>query len=297
MIEEIAPAKVNLFLHVGPVRRDGLHALESLFVFAEDGDIVRAAPAPDLQLAVTGPEAGALSPFPIESNLVWRAACALRQAAGVRAGAALTLDKRLPVAAGVGGGSADAAAALRALRRLWRLDIGDDALRNIAFRLGADVPACLDKRPVFVSGAGEIMRAGPSLPPLWLLLVNPRAAMPTGPVFRAFDRRHPAPPAPAPALAVSIRGYDSLANYLSKTKNDLEPFAVQRESSIATVIETIKNAPGSIAARMSGSGATAFGLFSSRAACERAGRRAAASGWWVMASMIAQGRNRARSAP
>lgn len=294
MIErEIAPAKINLFLHVGGVRADGLHALESLFVFADDGDIVSAAPAADLSLDITGPFAGALAGFPLESNLVWRAAIALRKAAGVASGAALTLDKRLPVASGIGGGSSDAAAALRALMRLWRVDIGAAELRKLAFSLGADVPACLDRRPVFVSGAGEIIRPGPSLPPLWVCLVNPGVEIATGPVFAAFDRRHPDPPPPPRAAATILESYDALRSYLKNTGNSLEPIACDRESIVEVVRNFIAGCPGCLLARMSGSGATLFGLFASREAARRAARRASALGWWSMAAGVRECRSAA----
>lgn len=284
MIErEIAPAKINLLLHVGGVRADGLHALESLFVFADDGDVVSAAPAADISLKIIGPFAGALAGFPVESNLVWRAAIALKKAAGVNSGAALTLDKRLPVASGIGGGSSDAAAALRALMRLWRVEIGEAELRKLAFSLGADVPACLDGRPVFVSGAGEIIRPGPGLPPLWACLVNPRVEIATGPIFAAFDRRYPDPPAPARAAATFIESYDALQNYLKKTGNSLEAIACERETVVAVVRSFISGCPGCLLARMSGSGATLFGLFASREAARRAAQRASAQGWWSMA--------------
>ena len=288
-ITEIAPAKVNLFLHVGPVRRDRLHALESLFVFTDDGDRVSAAPARDISLAITGPFARELAPFPIESNLVWRAAHALKAAAGVSEGAALTLDKRLPIASGIGGGSADAAAALRALCALWKLDISEPALHAIAFRLGADVPACLGARPVFVSGAGEKIESGPRLPPLWAVLVNPLVEMPTGPIFRAFDKRYPSPPAPDAARTVAIATYADLRDYLQNTRNDLEPFAAARQSSIAAVSEFIAECPGALLARMSGSGATVFGLFTSAESALRASRRARSKGWWSMSARVASG--------
>lgn len=287
--EEIAPAKINLYLHVGPRRADSLHAIESLFIFADDGDKITASAAPEISLDIAGPFAGALAGAPRQSNLVWRAAAGLKAAAGVDRGAALRLEKRLPVAAGIGGGSSDAAAALRALCRLWRVDIGETALKGLAFGLGADVPACLARRPVFVSGAGEEMDEGPSLPPLWVCLVNPGAPMATSPVFAAFDRRFPAPPAPRRAPATGLRSYGELCDYLKETRNDLEPFACERERSIAAVRSFLAECPGCLVARMSGSGATVFGLFASREAAGRAARRGAALGWWSMAARVESG--------
>lgn len=289
MIEEIAPAKINLFLHVGPVREDGLHEIASLFVFADDGDRISVSLARDLSLKITGPFAEALAPFPIESNLVWRAADALRAEGRVSDGAEITLDKRLPIASGIGGGSADAAAALRALVRLWKLDIGEAALRRIAFSLGADVPACLALRPVYVTGAGEKVEAGPRLPPVWIALVNPRVETPTGPIFRAFDAANPNPAKPLLDARKAIADYTGLAAYLGPARNDLEPHAVNRQSVIGAARDFLAECPGCLLARMSGSGATVFGLFGSAAAAERASRQAAARGWWAMAARLASG--------
>lgn len=285
MIAESAPAKVNLYLHVGPVRRDGLHDLASLFVFAQEGDVIRVEPAKTLSLAVAGPFAHVLKDLPPEKNLVFRAATLLADRCGVKVGAAITLEKNLPVAAGVGGGSADAAAALRALQRLWRADIGEAALSRLAFSLGADVPACLARAPVNVSGAGEILSKGPALPPLWICLVNPRAAMPTGPVFRAFDRAVPAPEKPV-CDSFRVMNYAMLRKAMARTRNDLEPFAIAGAPVVRTVIEALAAAPGAIAARMSGSGATCFALFSSRESAARAAAAARARGWWAMASAL-----------
>ena len=285
MIVETAPAKVNLYLHVGPLRRDGLHDLASLFVFTEDGDSIAVKPAPALSLQIAGPFAHALSDLEPERNLVWRAAALLRDACGVKEGAAIALEKNLPVAAGIGGGSADAAAALRALVKLWRLDISKDALSAPAFRLGADVPACLERAPVNVAGAGEKIERGPRLPALWVCLVNPRVETPTGPIFKAFDQAHPEPSPPALAHLAPSDGV-ALRAMMERTRNDLEPFAVWRAPVIGDVLAMLTRAPGAVAARMSGSGATCFGLFASSAAAERAARRAEAKGWWAMASRL-----------
>lgn len=286
-VVETAPAKINLFLHVGPVRPDGLHALASLFIFAEDGDRVSATAASDLSLQITGPFAAALSRFPVQSNLVYRAALALKRAAGVTAGAALTLDKRLPIAAGVGGGSADAAATLRALSKLWGVSLPDEAMRRLAFSLGADVPACLSARPVYVGGAGENVSDGPTLPPLWACLVNPRVETPTGPIFRAFDRDNPSPPPPAFPRPMRLPTIATVSDFLSSTRNDLEPFAVRRNSVIGAARDFVAGCAGAQVGRMSGSGATVFGLFSDRISAERAAHAAAARGWWSLAAGVA----------
>ena len=284
-VVETGYAKINLYLHVGGVRTDGLHALESLFVFTEDGDRIEARPHDALTLEVVGPFAGALAGEPPERNLVLRAARALRTATGRNDGARLILDKRLPVAAGIGGGSADAAAALRALVRLWRIDIDASTLATLAFRLGADVPACLSGAPVQVSGAGEVLRPGPRLPPLWTVLINQGAAMPTGPVFRLFDRLHPAAAAPSQVGSVPPT-VDGVRDLLACTHNALERPALSLEPGISEAIACAANAPGALGARMSGSGASVFGLFSSAAAALRCARVARSRGWWASASPL-----------
>ena len=300
MITEIAPAKINLYLHVGAVRADGLHDLASLMAFAATGDVVRAEPAPggEITLEIIGPFAGPLKAFPTRDNLVFRAAVMLREACGLRAnthfGARLLLDKRLPVAAGVGGGSADAAAALRALIALWNLDGEIDAgrLRRLAFALGADVPACLESSPVLVTGAGERLRPARRLPPLWAALVNPRVETPTGPVFRAFDAATPAPALQSPLLAVEPTAptYEAVAVLMAATRNDLQTPAIARAPVIAETLKLLDAAPGRLGpARMSGSGATTFALFSSAAAAERAAAAARARGWWAASGALCAG--------
>ncbi|MFQ5562680.1 MAG: 4-(cytidine 5'-diphospho)-2-C-methyl-D-erythritol kinase [Parvularculaceae bacterium] len=287
MIEVVAPAKINLFLHVGPLRPDGLHALASLFVFADAGDLLSAAPAKKLSLSVKGPFADALADVPPEKNLILRAAELLRNRAGASEGAALRLDKRLPVAAGVGGGSADAAAALSALVRLWELDIAEKPLADIAFRLGADVPACLHRRPIYVSGAGEVIEPGPELPPLWAALVNPGVALSTGFVFKAFDAANPSPPPPAPPRFGCSGDYAALKDYLSRTRNDLEPFAIEKAPAIGAALKMLQECPDALITRMSGSGATCFALFGSEKAAEGAVQEARKRGWWGLATPLA----------
>lgn len=286
-VVEIAPAKINFYLHVGPVRADGLHDLASLFVFAADGDRITAAPARDISLTIEGPYAPALSRFPVETNLVFRAARALQAASGATSGAAISLDKRLPIAAGVGGGSADAAATLRALAALWDVSLPTETMRRLAFSLGADVPACLSRRPVYVGGAGERVAPGPVLPPLWVCLVNPRVETPTGPIFRAFDRANPSPPPPARPTPSRIASLGALSDFLSSTRNDLEPFAILRNSVIGLARDFVAGCPGARFARMSGSGSTVFGLFSDGVSAIRAARAASARGWWALAAPIA----------
>ncbi len=285
MIAEVAPAKINLYLHVGGLRPDRLHHLESLFVFADRGDVVSAAPAAELSLEIVGPFAAALSKEPVNRNLVLRAARLLRKAAGVTVGARLTLDKRLPIASGVGGGSSDAAAALRALSRLWQVRLSEPDLKRLAFSLGADVPACLSRRSVFVSGAGEILSPAPKLPPLWVCLVNPNVAMPTGPVFRAFDAANPTPAKPAPA-PIGVARFSTVRSLMQSSRNDLEPIAIARQFVIQEAIDRIAHRPGALAARMSGSGASVFGLFTSKGAADRAANEMAGRSWWSLSARL-----------
>ncbi len=288
VIRESAPAKINLYLHVGPVRADGLHDLASLFVFTEGGDEIVAEPADALSLNIEGPFADALAGASVKDNLVMRAAEALRAHAGVKAGAKLTLVKNMPVAAGIGGGSADAAAALRALGKLWNVSIADAELHALAFGLGADVPACLDRRPVFVGGAGEKLSPAPSLPPLWVLLVNPGVEMQTGPVFSRFDTDTPAPSTPLhPQVDFASGG--AAQTLMKQSRNDLEKPAFSLAPEIAELLKSMESYPGALAARMSGSGATCFALFDNAKAASAAQIYFEEKKFWAMASALASG--------
>jgi 4-diphosphocytidyl-2-C-methyl-D-erythritol kinase len=194
-VAEPAPAKINLYLRITGRRPDGYHLLDSLAVFAAAADSIHATPHDALHLTVTGPEAQALTAEP--DNLVLRAARALAEHTGTRHGAAITLQKALPVASGIGGGSANAAAALRALNRLWRTGLDEAALRAIAAGLGADIPVCIASRPTRMQGIGEILSPAPPLPRFGLLLANPRIALPTPAVFKARQGAF-SPPAALP---------------------------------------------------------------------------------------------------
>ncbi|MGH7044671.1 MAG: 4-(cytidine 5'-diphospho)-2-C-methyl-D-erythritol kinase, partial [Acetobacteraceae bacterium] len=217
--EEIAPAKVNLYLHVLGRRADGYHLLDSLVVFAGAADRVHAAPAADLSLALAGPFGAALQAEP--DNLVLRAGRELAAAACVVPAGRLTLEKALPVASGIGGGSADAAAALRLLTRWWGIAPGAVDLAAIAGRLGADVPVCLIGRPARMGGAGEALGPAPRLPRSGLVLVNPGVELATAAVFRARTG-----PFSAPAvLAESWADARAMAADLALLRNDLEPSA------------------------------------------------------------------------
>jgi 4-diphosphocytidyl-2-C-methyl-D-erythritol kinase len=271
---EPAPAKVNLFLHVTGKRSDGYHLLDSLVVFAGIADRITIARAEDLSLAVTGPFAPSLAAD--ADNLVMRAAHALASAAGVRATGALRLDKQIPVASGVGGGSADAAATLRLLCRAWRLNPDDTVLERIAARLGADVPVCLRNRPMRMRGVGELLTQAPGLPRCGVVLVNPGIPLATASVFRAravdFTRD-----------AVLPDGWDTveeMATGLSATANDLQAAAIRLVPQIGDVLHAIADTRGCLLARMSGSGATCFGLFPDVEAATVAAAQLAQPGWW-----------------
>ena len=275
-------AKVNLSLHVVGRRADGYHLLDSLIAFAGYGDTLVAAPGQGLSLVVEGPTAPLLPPG--EVNIVEKAARALAQAAGIRADASLHLHKRLPVAAGIGGGSADAAAALKALVRLWRLDLPEKDLLALALTLGADVPVCLAGRATTLSGIGEGLAPAPKLPPAWLVLVNPMQACSTPAVFKArqgpFSAASPLTEAPQDAAA--------LAEALAVRRNDLTEAAISVVPAIGEALALIAARTGCLLARMSGSGATCFGLFASRAAAEAAAGDlgAARPGWWAVAAEL-----------
>jgi 4-diphosphocytidyl-2-C-methyl-D-erythritol kinase len=275
-----APAKVNLYLHVTGRRVDGYHLLDSLVAFADIGDRVTARPASDLSLTVSGPEAASLAGRG-EDNLAMRAARLLAHEAGVVAGAALHLEKHLPIAAGIGGGSSDAAATLLALSRLWGLSLGKDALIRLGLMLGADVPACLAGMPVWVSGVGERVEPAAPLPSAGILLANPRRPLATPAVFAARG----GPFGAAGRFAPMPGNATGLATVLASRRNDLTAAATILMPEIADLLEALAVLPGALLARMSGSGATCFALFEDRAAAARARDLLAAAqpGLWCAA--------------
>lgn len=267
-MREIAYAKVNLALHVRAREPDGYHRLETVFAFAEDGDVLKVAEAGSIELELSGPFAGALAGE--GENLVLAAARALSDHYCVTAGARLRLDKRLPVAAGIGGGSADAAAALRLLRRWWRLPEEPDVLHAIARGLGADVPACLGSRTVRGEGRGDDLRAvdGSALSGRPILLANPLVPVPTGAVFARWDGVDRGP------LGAELLG-----------RNDLEAPARTIAPVIGEVLDALRDAPFAL---MSGSGATCFALYDGAAARSAAAARIreANPSWWLLESRL-----------
>jgi 4-diphosphocytidyl-2-C-methyl-D-erythritol kinase len=266
-ITEPAPAKVNLTLHVTGRRADGYHLLDSLVVFADIGDRVTVQPGAT-RLTVTGPMSAGIPVGP--DNLV------LLAAALMRAEAEITLDKHLPVAAGIGGGSSDAAACLRALVRLTGARLPEDVAR-----LGADVPVCLLARAARMRGIGEEVTPLARLPLLHAVLVNPRVAVSTPAIFKRLAR-HDNPPMPA-----RLPGWhtaENLIHWLSTQRNDLEAPAIAEAPVIADVLQKLSASEGCALARMSGSGATCFGLYPDPHAAQRAARalRRDHPAWWVM---------------
>jgi 4-diphosphocytidyl-2-C-methyl-D-erythritol kinase len=280
--EAAARAKINLYLHITGRRSNGYHLLDSLIVFAALGDTVEVHGGDDLFLAVEGPFAAAVPQG--GENLVVRAAQALADAAGVKARAHIRLIKRLPAASGIGGGSADAAATLEALARLWKVRPSADDLERIALALGADVPVCLRSAPSFVSGIGEEIVPAPALPDVWMVLANPGVAVATADVFR---RRSGAFSQPARFHAAPADG-KALAALLAERRNDLTGAAMSLAPVIVKLLAHLSRLPGALLARMSGSGATGFALFADAASAEAAaaGLRAAQPAWWVAATAI-----------
>lgn len=267
-MEEVAFAKLNLALHVRAREPDGYHRIETIFAFAEDGDRLSVTESEDLDLQVTGPFAAQLAEE--SDNLVLRAARALRDRFGILEGAVLTLDKRLPVASGLGGGSADAAAALRLLVRWWRIETGQDALFEISRGLGADVAACLESNMARGEGRGDNLHPLEPSPVSGapLLLVNPGVPLSTAAVFRSWDGVDRGP----------------LGDF-AKGRNDLEAPAIAIVPEIFHVLRALRTATF---ARMSGSGATCFGLFENDAERDAAAAaiRAAHPGWWQLATRL-----------
>lgn len=277
MQTEAAPAKINLYLHVVGRRDDGYHLLDSLVGFAEAGDVLQATPADSLELTLTGRFGAALAVEP--DNLVLRAARALAEAVGVPPLAHLLLDKRLPIASGIGGGSADAAATLRALQHLWNGRLPDDTLHRLALQLGADVPVCLHSRTLRMSGIGDRLDPAPALPRCGLLLVNPGVAVETRAVFRARSGAFSAPA----QLPASWTAAADLAGWLRGTGNDLQAPALTLQPAIGEVLRAIETQPDCLLARMSGSGATCFGLFPTPDAAHHASAALQPTGWWCSA--------------
>lgn len=277
-IVEEARAKINLALHVTGRRADGYHDLDMLVAFADVGDSVTLVTSDTDRFTIDGPMAAGLSAD--ADNLVLRAVQGFRERIGRTEPLSIRLTKRLPVASGIGGGSADAAATLRGLCRLQDIDANDRALASLALSLGADVPMCLTGQPAHVSGVGERIEPTVGQLAFGLLLVNPRVGVSTPAVFRTLERRdNPGLPA-LPAFGT----VGDLSTFLAEeTRNDLEAPARAIAPVIGDVLAALGSLPGIRLSRMSGSGATCFGLFADRSSAEVAGARLGADhpNWWV----------------
>lgn len=285
VLKELAPAKVNLCLHVGPVRADGYHPLASLVAFADVGDVVTVAPAEALSLSVVGPFGAGLGSE--GDNLILTALRALGQATGTGDPRLhVILDKRLPIAAGLGGGSSDAGAALRLARRVLDLDIDDAGLEGVARVVGADGPMCLRVRTAWAEGIGDQLTDLPHLPSLHAVLVNPGVPCSTGAVYRAYD---------ADPVGGSDRPLDpgdlspgGVIRWLSGQRNDLQAPALSVAPAIAQALEALAACEGPGLVRMSGSGATVFALFERPTDASAAAARLSADhpSWWVTATVL-----------
>lgn len=275
-VTETAFAKLNLALHVRARGADGYHAIETIFAFAEDGDRLDVEHAADLSLVVEGPFAASLQPE--EDNLVLRAARAIQRHFGVGHGALVRLRKNLPVASGLGGGSADAAAAARALSRLWGLDATADALINAVGDLGADIPACVHSTTLRADGRGdrftEIDETG--LTGLPVLIANPRVPLATGPVFAAWDEVDKGPLSTGDPMPAALEG-----------RNDLQPGAVKLCPLIEDGLAGL-HGHGEVMSRMSGSGASIFAIYPDRMALDAAAADFERShpNWWRMKTRL-----------
>lgn len=287
-ISALARAKVNLALHVTGQRADGYHLLDSLVVFPDIGDRVTVSPSPVISLAVEGPFAEALAAADAKDNLVVRAArlLACRRKDSESGGAGIRLEKCLPVASGIGGGSADAAATLRLLSRLWDMAPEDADLAALGATLGADVPMCIASRPARVTGIGEAIAPLAALPAFGMALVNPGVAVPTPQVFKALGSRDN-PPLPASPQA-GFQTLGMLLDWLSSSRNDLEPAATAIAPSIADVLALLRRNEDCLFARMSGSGATCFAITEGFDRAEALAARIAAKKpeWWVAAGSV-----------
>ena len=280
-------AKVNLFLHVTGKRPDGLHLLDSLVVFAGIGDSLRLLPDPQVSLKINGPFADVLKTEP--NNIILKAFRLLQDylsSGRVMRGGQITLTKRLPVSSGIGGGSSDAATMMKLCAQLWEMQFNPVEWRQMGLSLGADVPVCLAGQPRRMQGIGELLFKTPAIPPCWLVLVNPLVAVPTAAVFKQRQHQAFSPPA-IPFPEEGWANAQVFADYLKSCRNDLMVPALELQPVIVGVLQALQKT-SSLLNRMSGSGATCWGLF----AHEGEARQAAAAlstkyrDWWVAAAPV-----------
>lgn len=279
-VSAILPAKVNLFLHVCGRRNDGYHLLESLVGFTEFGDRISAKLADDLTLTVEGPFAAEL-PSIVDKNLIIRAAKVLLEKAGIQKGAHIKLEKNIPISAGIGGGSADAAGTLRALTDLWRLEYSDHSLARLGMRIGADVPICIYSQPAIIEGVGEIVIPQKYFPPCGVVLANAGGIVSTTRVFAersgSFTKK---------LIWPEIGSFDNLVNELKIRKNDLSQAAGMILPVIHEVLAAISKTKDCEFYQMSGSGGTCFGLYPNQKAAEKAAISISENNprWWCIAT-------------
>ena len=277
IIKNSAPAKINLTLHVTGQRSDGYHLLDSLVVFAGIYDEITATSAPDLQIKIGGPFAMGVPTD--DTNLILRAAYALRAARGVTLGAHLTLEKNLPHAAGIGSGSSDAAMTLSMLAALWDVEPLSAKAPEV-IELGADVPVCMKApSPIRMEGIGELLTLWPALPDCALVLVNPMVDVPTGAVFAGLKSKKNASMGTLPAAM----DFDKFASWLSQQRNDLEAPARSVAPQVDDALKALGRMPQVVHAGMSGSGATCYGLVRTIGDARQVARtlQVGNMGWWV----------------
>lgn len=284
-----APAKINLYLHVTGRLDNGYHTLDSLIAFADIGDSVSIEPAQDFEFNITGPYAASFSAkerdaSPNSSNIAVQAAWMMARAAQKNLNLKITLTKNMPLAGGIGGGSSDAAAVAWGLAEWWNIPKGSHYLPGIMARLGADVPVCFGCQPARVRGIGDVMDPAPPMDEVPVVLVNPGRACPTPEVFKLFsgDFREPK------AIPANLTHFEDFIDFLKKRGNDLEGAAAEIVPEINTVLECLAEQKGCALARMSGSGATCFGIFDNERAAHKAAKHIAAryKAWWVKAGWI-----------
>lgn len=283
-----APAKLNLFLHITGRRDDHYHLLDSLFVFTQFGDEIQINTSKELSLTIDGPFYSLLKNESIENNLVYRAALLLKNKYAIAQGAKIILTKNIPINAGLGGGSSDAAAVLKGLNQLWDLNLSMEALCEIGLSLGADIPACINAQPAIISGIGEIIDPFLLPFPIPVLLVNPNLSLSTPAVFTAYKNSAQPFSSVCANQKISASNWPSLLNLLSQCRNDLEPAAIQLQPTIQSILNLLKQQSQCALARMSGSGSTCFALFSDSISAQLAAKKLKEKypAYWIQASEI-----------
>ncbi|MEZ5647910.1 MAG: 4-(cytidine 5'-diphospho)-2-C-methyl-D-erythritol kinase [Alphaproteobacteria bacterium] len=290
-IRVAAPAKLNLYLHILGRRDDGYHQLDSLVCFADIHDTIIAHPNDDLEFHLSGPYAHALENEAAKvttgnapENLVLKAAKKLAELTGHPPKARLELIKRLPVASGIGGGSADAAATIKALCTLWNVEPSSSNLHHLAQTLGADVPVCLAGQSTYMGGIGEILDKAPFLPELGLVLLNPGIPLATPPVFKTRT----GPFSKAARFEVSPKNAQEFITFLAERKNDLTAPAISLAPIIGDGLAALEQSPQCLLARMSGSGATCFGLYPNLQQAQLAAETLKLSypSWWISSGQL-----------